>query len=133
MNPAPFFDQPQVMRPMNVLIWTFGPLLLALVPILLLAGRVERPGGMALAFAAVYVGVWFAMSQNGRYLLPILPGLCACAGAAGARLFQAGRLTSAAAAAAFLLACTSGLSAQLMLSGPSARAALGLPIPSPRP
>ena len=126
MHPQAFFDQPKALRFINVSIWVFAPLMLALVPALLLLRHVGRPAAMVLWFALLYVVLWFGMSQNGRYLIPILPGLCACAGLAAARLLEVRRLASAAVMVAFLLVCLSGLSAAFVLSASAARVAVGL-------
>ena len=125
-SPQPFFDQPHALRPFNVLIFTFGPLLLALLPTLPLAGSVRAPGRLALSFALFYVIVWFGLSQNGRYLIPALPGLCACAGLAGSRLLDRRGVAASASALVLLLGLSSGLHASLSLAGPSLRVALGL-------
>jgi len=66
------------------------------------------------------------MSQNSRYLLPILPGLCACAGLAASRLLEYRGPTAVAALAAFALVCVGGLAANAQLAAPAARVALGL-------
>jgi len=126
MRPQAFFDQPGALRYFNVAIWMFAPLMLALIPILLLLRHIGRAGAMALWFALLYTALWFEMSQNGRYLIPILPGLCACAGLAAARLLEVRRLASAAVMVAFVLVCLSGLSASFVLSASAARVAVGL-------
>jgi len=125
-SPQPFFDQPHALRPFNVLIFTFGPLLLALLPTLPLAGPVRAPGRLALSFALFSVLVWFGLSQNGRYLIPVLPGLCACAGLAGSRLLDRRGVVASASALALLLGLSSGLQASVALAGTSLRVALGL-------
>ncbi len=125
MRPQAFFDQPGVLRHFSVLISVFGPLLLALAPALLVAGPAGKAGRLALWFALVYAAIWFGMSQNGRYLLPILPGLCACAGVAGARLLERRGIAAAAVMVAFLLSAAAGLGAALILAAPAARVAMG--------
>jgi len=125
-SPQPFFDQPHVLRPFNVLILTFGPLLFALLPTLPLSGPVRAPGRLALSFALFFALVWFGLSQNGRYLIPVLPGLCACAGLAASRLLDRRGLAASASALVLLLGLSSGLHASLALAGPSLRVALGL-------
>jgi hypothetical protein len=126
MQPQAFFDQPEALRIFNVLVTVFGPLLLAFVPVLLLAGPVGRPGRLALWFALLYTALWFAMSQNGRYLLPILPGLCAGAGLAAARLMARRGVTRVAASGAYAVALGASLLTSMVLTAPTARAAVGL-------
>jgi 4-amino-4-deoxy-L-arabinose transferase-like glycosyltransferase len=126
MNSYRFFDMPNQLRAVNVVIWVFGPALLALLPTLLVTRRVRTPGLIALWFALFYTLVWFAMSQNGRYLIPILPGLCACGGLAAARLTGRRQLLSAGAASVLLLSSLWALYAAYSLASPSWRVALGL-------
>jgi hypothetical protein len=126
MQPQAFFDQPGALRDFNVLVTVFGPLLLAFVPVLLVAGPVGRPGRLALWFALLYTALWFAMSQNGRYLLPILPGLCAGAGLAAARLAARRGVTRIAASGAYAAALGASLLTSMVLTAPVARAAVGL-------
>jgi hypothetical protein len=126
MRPQAFFDQPGALRIFSVLVTVFGPLLLAFVPVLLLAGPVGRPGRLALWFALLYTALWFAMSQNGRYLLPVLPGLCAGAGLAAARLVARRGVTRVAASAAYAAALGASLLTSMVLTAPAARAAVGL-------
>ncbi len=125
MNSYRFFDLPSQLRPISVLIWVFGPALLALVPTLLVTRRVGTSGRLALWFALVYTAIWFAMSQNGRYLLPILPGLCACAGLAASRLLERRGLLSAGAGLVLLLGFLSALYADFSLAAPSWRVVTG--------
>jgi 4-amino-4-deoxy-L-arabinose transferase-like glycosyltransferase len=129
MHPRWYFDVPQHLRPVNILVWAFGPLLLALLPALLFAGPIGPPGRSLLWFALLYVLLWFTMSQNGRYLIPILPGLCACAGLAASRLLERRGLLSAAATLALLLAFASGLYASYGLASPAMSVALGTESP----
>lgn len=129
MNPRWFFDIPQRLRPVNVLVWVFGPLLLALLPALVLVGPVGAAGRSLLWFALLYLAIWSLMSQNGRYLIPLLPGLCACAGLSAARLLDRRGLVSAATMLALVLALTSGLYASYGLAAPAARVAVGLESP----
>ncbi len=140
MRPRWFFDEPHVLKPFNVYIWVFGPLLLAFVPALLLAGPVGMPGRLALWFALVFAAVWFGLTQNGRYLILILPGLSACAGVAAARLTARRGITAATAALALALGLVTALWPTARLAAPAARVALGLesradylrrPAPSP--
>jgi len=126
MNSRWFFDQPQVLRPFNVYVFAFGPLLLCLLPTLLLTGPVGSPGRLALLFALVFAAIWFGLTQNGRYLIPILPGLAACAGLAAHRLLERRGLVSAAALLALLLGFLTGLYPTVLLNAPAARVALGL-------
>jgi len=121
-----FFDQPGVLRVFNLQIAVFGPLLLAFLPTLLYVGPVGRAGRLVLWAALLYTGLWFMMAQNSRYLLPILPGLCACAGLAASRLLARRGPTAVAAMAAFALVCVGGLKADYLLAAPAARVALDL-------
>lgn len=126
MNTRWFFDLPQQLRPVNALVWVFGPLLLALLPTLLVTGPVGARGRLALWFALVYTAIWFLMSQNGRYLIPILPGLCACSGLAADRLMGRRAVLTAVALVALLLGLGSGLYVGFDLASPAAPVALGL-------
>jgi hypothetical protein len=125
MNSYRFFDLPSQLRPISVLIWVFGPALLALVPTLLVTRRVGTPGRLVLWFALAYTAIWFAMSPNGRYLLPILPGLCACAGLAASRLLERRGLLSAGAVLVLLLGLLAALYANFSLAAPAWRVIAG--------
>jgi len=125
MRPRWFFDQPQALRFFNVFVMVFGPLLLALLPTLLLTGPIGGPGRLALWFALLYTAIWFGLTQNGRYLIPMLPGLAVCAGLAASRLLER-RATASAVAAALVLGLVSGLYPSFALAAPAARVALGL-------
>ncbi len=121
-----FFDQPDVLRPFNTYVLVFGPLLLAFVPTLLAVGPVGGPGRLTLWFALLFAAIWFGLTQNGRYLIPILPGLCACAGAAAGRLLERRGLTAATATIALGLGFVNGVYPTVLLAAPAARVALGL-------
>lgn len=121
-----FFDQPEVLRPFNVYVMVFGPLLLAFVPALLAAGPVGGFGRLSLWFALVFGVIWFGLTQNGRYLVPVLPGLSACAGLAAARLIERRGAAATAAGVALALGLMMGVYPTVLLAGPGARAALGL-------
>ena len=121
-----FFDQPEVLRPFNVYVLVFGPLLLAFLPALPAAGPLGGFGRLSLWFALVFAAVWFGLTQNGRYLIPILPGLSACAGLAAARLIERRGLAAAAAGVALSLGLVMGLYPTVLLAAPAARVALGL-------
>jgi len=125
MEPRWFFDQPERLRPFNVYILVFGPLLLALVPALLVAGPVGGAGRLALWSALFYAGAWLLLTQNGRYLIPILPGLCACAGLAAARLLHVPGIVRAATSVALVLGLITGLYPGLVLAAPATRVAFG--------
>jgi 4-amino-4-deoxy-L-arabinose transferase-like glycosyltransferase len=126
MEPRWFFDAPGSLREFNVYITVFGPAFLALLPTLILTGRVGAGGRLALWFALIFAAIWFALTQNGRYLVPVLPGLSACAGAAAARLLQRRWLLSSAAALVLGLSFVSGLVPAYMLAAPAARVTLGM-------
>ena len=126
MNSYRFFDVPEHLRPVNVLVWVFGPVLLATVPALLVTRRIRSAGRIALWFAAFYVAVWFSTSQNARYLIPILPGLCACAGLALHRMLSRRGLLPAGAALVLSLAFLSALYSGYNLALPAWRVAFGL-------
>jgi hypothetical protein len=126
MHPRWFFDLPGSLRAFNVYITVFGPAFLALLPTLVLTGRVGPGGRLALWFALIFAAIWFALTQNGRYLVPVLPGLSACAGAAAARLLTRGRLLSSAAALVLALSFLAGVVPAYLLAAPAARVALGL-------
>jgi 4-amino-4-deoxy-L-arabinose transferase-like glycosyltransferase len=126
MHPHRFFDQPNVLQEFNVYVWVFGPLLLALIPTLALTGRVGGAGRLALWFALLFAAAWFLLTHNGRYLIPILPGLSACAGLAAARLLRQKRLVFLAAMLALILGLLAGLLPAALLAAPAARVAVGL-------
>lgn len=126
VRPRWFFDQPDVLRAFNVYVTVYGPLLLALPPTLLLSGRLRGGGRLLLWFALAYAAIWFLLTQNGRYLIPILPGLAACAGLAAARLLGRGGVTAGAAAVALLLGLPAGLFPEMVLAADAARVAVGL-------
>lgn len=125
MDPRWFFDQPEALRPFNIHVMVFGPLLLSLLPTLPLGGAVGRPGRLALWFALAFTAGWFGLTQNGRYLAPILPALCAAAGLAADRLLDRRGIATAAAAAGLLLGLGSGLWATLLLARPALPVAAG--------
>ncbi len=121
-----FFDQPQVLRPFNLYVFAFGPLLLCLLPTLLLTGPVGAAGRLALLFGLFFGAIWFGLTQNGRYLIPLLPSLAVCAGFAADRLLAHRGLLSAAALLALSLGFLLGLHPIVLLNAPAARVALGL-------
>lgn len=121
-----FFDQPAVLRPFNVYLAVLGPLPLALLPTLALTGRVGGTGRLALWFALVFGALWFLLTQNLRYLLPILPGLAACAGLAASRLLSRRGLTASAAVVVLGLGLLSALLPATLLAAPAVRVALGM-------
>ncbi len=126
MRPRWFFDEPHLLKPFNVYVWVFGPLLLAFVPALLLAGPVGMPGRLALWFALVFAALWFGLTQNGRYLIAILPALSACAGVAAARLTARPGLTATSARLVLALGLIPTLWPTALLAAPAARVSLGL-------
>ena len=126
MNAYRFFDIPGRVRPVNVLLWVFGPVLLAALPALLVARPVKTAGRFALWFAVFYAALWFSTSQNGRYLIPILPGLCACAGLALDRMLSRRGVLPAAAALVLFVGAVSALYSGYNLASPAWRVALGL-------
>jgi len=125
MKPRWFFDQPGQLRPFNVLITVFGPLLLAFLPALFLTGPVGGAGRLLLWFGLFYAAVWFGLTQNGRYLMPILPGLCACAGLAASRLLDRPWRTGPAVVVALFLGLLSGLYPAAALAAPAVRVVAG--------
>lgn len=120
-----FFDLPQQLRPISIMIWVYGPLLLAFLPTLISMGPVGGAGRGMLWFAFIYTAVWFLLSQNGRYLIPILPCLCACGGLAASRLLDRRGLLASTAALALGLGLASGLYAAWGIAAPAARVAVG--------
>lgn len=120
-----FFDLPQQLRPVNVLVWVFGPLFLAFLPALVFAGPVGPPGRLMLWFGLTYVAVWFGLTQNGRYLVPVLPALATCVGLAADRMLARGLLAAASATAALILTLSSALFATCLLISPAIGVALG--------
>jgi hypothetical protein len=126
MHSQEFFDQPDRLRPFNTYVLVFGPLLLALVPALLAVGPVGRPGRLCLWFALLFATIWFTLTQNGRYLIPILPGLAACAGVAAERLLARRGIPAVVTAITLAVGFLLGLYPTLLLAAPSARVALGM-------
>ena len=121
-----FFDQPNVLRSFNVYVLVFGPLLLVFLPPLVVTGPVGGLGRLSLWFALVFTAIWFGLTQNGRYLIPILPGLSACAGLAAARLIERRGIAAAAATVALAVGLLAGVYPTVLLAAPAARVALGL-------
>jgi len=126
MHSQEFFDQPDRLRPFNMYVLVFGPLLLALLPALFVVGPVGRPGRFCLWFALLFTAFWFVLSQNGRYLIPILPGLAACAGVAADRLLARRGVSATVTSMTLTLGFLLGLYPALLLAAPAARVALGL-------
>jgi len=126
LDPQAFFDQPNLLRPFNVHIAVFGPLLLALLPTLIIVEPIGGPGRLLLWFGLTFVAIWFLLTQNLRYLVPILPGLCAVAGYTSSRLLSRRGLLSATALLALSVSFLSALYPAAFLSLPAARVALGL-------
>jgi hypothetical protein len=126
MHSQEFFDQPDRLRPFNTYVLVYGPLLLALVPALLAVGPVGRPGRFCLWFALLFTAIWFTLTQNGRYLIPLLPGLAACAGVAADRLLARRGVPATVAAITLALGFILCLYPTLLLSAPGARVALGM-------
>lgn len=125
MRPRWFFDHASSLRRFNVFITVFGPLLLAFLPALLVTGPVGGPGRLLLWFALCYAAIWFGLTQNGRYLMPVLPGLCACAGLATRRLLEGRGALAPATLVALLLGLSAGLYPSFLLAAPAARVAVG--------
>jgi len=121
MHPGPFTD-----KGFSPVIASFGPLLFALLLPLILLRRVGPAGRLALGFAAFFGLLWFVMSQNSRYLIPVLPGLCAAVGLSADRLLARKGVTAAAVTAAYALTALIALGLGLLPAGPTARVALGL-------
>ncbi|MBN1460537.1 MAG: hypothetical protein JXA57_13470, partial [Armatimonadetes bacterium] len=126
MRSQQFFDQPDKLRPFNMYVLVFGPLLLALLPAVLVTGPLGRPGRLCLWFALLFTAIWFILTQNGRYLIPMLPGLAACAGVAADRLLARRGVAGTAVAMTLALGFLIGLYPTLLLAAPGARVALGL-------
>jgi len=71
-TPGKFFDVP---LPRSHI----GPAFLAFVPLLALRRPLARGLGILLAFAAGSTVVWFVLSQQSRYFIPVLAALSICA------------------------------------------------------
>ncbi len=124
MHPAPFTD-----RGFSTLIASLGPLPLTLLPLLFLWRRWGAAGAITLGFAALYAGLWFGLSQNSRYLLPALPGLCAGVGLAADRLLARRDAAALGTRAVYGLVALYALGLAFLLVGPGARAAVGIEPP----
>ncbi len=126
MHPRWFFDLPGTVRPFNTYITAFGPVFLVFLPTLAVTGRIGLQGRLILWFALTFGALWFVSTQNGRYLIPILPGLSACCGVAAARLLRRGWLASSSAVLTLTIGLLSGLVAAYLLAAPAARVVLGM-------
>jgi len=103
-----------------------APLLLALLPGLLLLGKLDRRVKFLLIYSLVAFIAWFYLSQHMRYLIPALPGLALCAGFAGSEVLRrAGKELRVGAIAALALTCLVSLGIFAILVGVSAPAAVG--------
>lgn len=86
--------------------YQFGGLFLAVLPVLLVTRRL-RGLGMLLMIAGVYAALWYALRQNLRFLLPVVPLLAIAAAWVWIELWRFPRLprcVTAAACAGMLLA-----------------------------
>jgi hypothetical protein len=78
--------------PNRPLIYTsIGPLFLALLPALLLLGKLERRVKFLLIYSLIAFGAWFVLSQHMRYAIPLLPPVALCAGYAGSEILRRAR------------------------------------------
>jgi len=75
-----FFDHPEQITNFNTLITVITPLFLMLLPVMLWRARQETLLRFLLGFTGVAAVIWFFLTQQNRYLLPVLPAL-ALAGA----------------------------------------------------
>jgi len=82
-----FYDHPDSLRLFSLLFTTIGPLLLIFLPIILWRSKQEKILRYLLAYSGVATIVWFLLTQQNRYYLPILPALAL--GAAGAMTWVA--------------------------------------------
>jgi hypothetical protein len=76
-----------------------SPLFLAFAPAAFLDRRARRPVAVVAAAALIYVGAWFASSQQARFLLPMMAPLAVLAGVGMRALADRGGLGRAAAVA----------------------------------
>jgi hypothetical protein len=86
-----------------------SPLLLFFPLLALLDQRVRRYAGAALVGVAVYGAIWFATSQQARFLIPVLPVLAVLAALGVRELARLGRAGYAAAALATMGSLAGGL------------------------
>ncbi|UCH33753.1 MAG: hypothetical protein JSV65_14450, partial [Armatimonadota bacterium] len=113
--------------PERPLVYTsIGPLILALVPGLLLFGRLDKRVKFLLIYSVVALGVWFALSQHIRYAIPVLPALALCAGFAGGEILGKGhKELRALAIPAIALVCVLSLAGFALLVADGVPAVLG--------
>jgi len=77
MNGVFFFDEPDPMRPK--LFSLIGAAFIGLIPLQILGGS-RNKSILRIGFVcAVFIVAWFALMQQARYLIPILPLLCVVA------------------------------------------------------
>lgn len=109
-----------------ILYGLLGPAFLGLIAVQILAGQASR-AVLRLAFvSAVFVGAWFLLMQNARYVITVLPFLAIIAGSGasiGLREWRKGRIV----AAGFIVICMGvGIFTGYALVLGSVRASLGL-------
>lgn len=114
--------------PERPLIYTsIGPLLLALVPGLLLLGRLDKRAKFLLLYSVAAFCIWFALSQHMRYAIPMLPPLSLCAGFAGSEILKKARKElRPIAIGAMVLVCVMSFAIFVLVVGDGIPAALGL-------
>jgi hypothetical protein len=74
-----FYDQPESMRLFNLLFTVIGPIFLIFLPAIIWRARQETILRFLLAYCGIALLVWFLLTQQNRYLLPILPPLALAA------------------------------------------------------
>jgi len=122
VHPQQFFNFPD--KPLAYV--SIGPLYLAFVPLLALAGRPSGTTRFLLAFAAAFAVGWFLLSQHIRYFIPLLPAAAVLAGVAAAAAARVARWARVLVAG---LLCVAGLAAvgiALLVVVPGAPAAAGI-------
>jgi 4-amino-4-deoxy-L-arabinose transferase-like glycosyltransferase len=114
--------------PERPLVYTsIGPLLLALLPGLLLLGKLDKRAKFLLLYSLVALCIWFALSQHMRYVIPMLPALSLCAGFSGSEILARGRKElRPAAIGAIALVCVISFCIFAWLVGDAIPTALGV-------
>ncbi len=123
MRAAQFSNFPQ--RPLAYT--SVGPLFLALLPGLVLLGRLDRRVKFLLTYSLIAFCAWFGLSQHMRYALPLLPALALCAGFSGSEIMRkVRRELRPFVVAAVVLACAMSLGTLAFVVAPGIPAALHL-------
>jgi 4-amino-4-deoxy-L-arabinose transferase-like glycosyltransferase len=70
-----FLDSPTMLNRYNMFVAVIGPLFLAFLPLMLVRLRQDKLLRYLLAYSGVATVIWFYLTQQNRYLMPVLPAL----------------------------------------------------------